>query len=107
MNQNQVLNQKAFKYNSCFCTFNSSQDQSACKCFKFTSQQQALDSNHYLTPYQGKKRCFGEYNCTNCGKSWSSANSRSNEFQKCTKCNTQVYPSKQVSTSFLESQIYF
>ncbi len=48
------------------------------------------------TPYQGKKRCFGEYKCQRCAKIWSSANSRSNEYQECTKCGSQVYPQKQV-----------
>ena len=53
--------------------------------------------NDHLTPYQGKKRCFGIYECQCCGRSWTSANSRSNEYQKCAKCGTQVYPLKQVS----------
>lgn len=49
------------------------------------------------TPYQGNKRCFGEYSCQRCNKQWKSANSRSNESQRCTSCGQQVYPMKQRS----------
>ena len=53
-----------------------------------------LDSR---TPYQGKKRCFGEYKCQKCLKMWKSANSRANESQKCSVCQNQVFPEKQVT----------
>lgn len=49
------------------------------------------------TPYQGNKRCFGEYTCQRCNKQWKSANSRSNESQRCTCCGQQVFPMKQRS----------
>lgn len=49
------------------------------------------------TPYQGKKRCFGEFVCQSCGKSWKSANSKANTPQECTRCHTFVFPSKQSS----------
>ncbi|CAF0757431.1 unnamed protein product [Brachionus calyciflorus] len=49
------------------------------------------------TPYQGKKRCFGEYMCQNCQKSWKSANSKANTPQECTRCHAQVFPTKQSS----------
>lgn len=49
------------------------------------------------TPYQGKKRCFGEYKCKACLNTWRSANSRSNEYQKCSKCGANVYPLRQVN----------
>ncbi|CAN7992856.1 unnamed protein product, partial [Ixodes hexagonus] len=48
-----------------------------------------------LTPYQGKKRCFGEYKCTKCKRKWMSGNSWANMGQKCIKCHINVYPHKQ------------
>ena len=50
-----------------------------------------------FTPYQGKKRCFGEYRCQRCMKTWKSANSRANEPQVCTNCHASVYAMKQKS----------
>lgn len=47
------------------------------------------------TPYQGKKRCFGEYKCPNCDRKWMSCNSYANQPQKCLKCQINVFPSKQ------------
>ncbi|XP_071954090.1 zinc finger CCHC domain-containing protein 24-like [Antedon mediterranea] len=47
------------------------------------------------TPYQGKKRAFGEFKCTSCRKTWSSANSWANMGQQCKKCKINVYPHKQ------------
>jgi hypothetical protein len=58
---------------------------------------QTQQSSIHPTPYQGKKRCFGEYLCQNCKKTWKSANSKANTPQQCTQCNTLVYPSKQNS----------
>ena len=52
--------------------------------------------NNIQTPYQGKKRCFGEYQCQ-CGKTWKSSNSKANEHQKCIACGRDVYPAKQKS----------
>lgn len=49
-----------------------------------------------LTPYQGKKRCFGEFKCPKCKRKWLSANSWCNMGQECIKCRINVYPSKQV-----------
>jgi hypothetical protein len=49
------------------------------------------------TPYQGKKRCFGEFECSTCKKVWKSANSKANTPQQCTKCQNLVYPKKQSS----------
>ncbi|XP_075986850.1 zinc finger CCHC domain-containing protein 24-like isoform X2 [Anticarsia gemmatalis] len=48
------------------------------------------------TPYKGKRRCFGEYRCDKCNRSWMSANSWANFGQKCTNCNINVMPHKQV-----------
>jgi Zinc-binding domain len=47
------------------------------------------------TPYQGKKRCFGEYKCTKCKRKWMSGNSWANCGQECIKCHVNVYPHKQ------------
>jgi hypothetical protein len=47
------------------------------------------------TPYQGKKRCFGEYKCPTCDRKWMSGNSYANQPQKCLKCQISVYPIKQ------------
>ncbi|KAG7266072.1 hypothetical protein CRUP_002550 [Coryphaenoides rupestris] len=50
-----------------------------------------------LTPYQGKKRCFGEYKCPKCKRKWMSGNSWANMGQECIKCHINVYPHKQVT----------
>ncbi|XP_063829142.1 zinc finger CCHC domain-containing protein 24-like [Ostrinia nubilalis] len=48
-----------------------------------------------LTPYQGKRRCFGEYRCSKCHRTWMSGNSWADCGQDCTTCNIKVYPHKQ------------
>jgi hypothetical protein len=48
-----------------------------------------------LTPYQGAKRCFGEYHCDDCNRTWMSANSWADCGQKCERCDMLVYPCKQ------------
>lgn len=48
------------------------------------------------TPYQGRKRCFGEYKCPKCKRKWMSGNSWANMGQECIKCHINVYPHKQV-----------
>ncbi|XP_029041935.1 zinc finger CCHC domain-containing protein 24 [Osmia lignaria lignaria] len=48
-----------------------------------------------LTPYQGKKRCFGEYKCPKCKRKWMSGNSWANMGQECIKCHVNVFPHKQ------------
>ncbi|XP_043212689.1 zinc finger CCHC domain-containing protein 24-like isoform X2 [Amphibalanus amphitrite] len=48
-----------------------------------------------MTPYQGKKRCFGEYKCSKCKRKWMSGNSWANMAQMCKKCRLFVYPHKQ------------
>ena len=50
-----------------------------------------------LTPYQGTKRCFGEFKCPRCKRKWKSGNSWANAGQDCVKCKIMVYPEKQVS----------
>ncbi|XP_048761558.1 zinc finger CCHC domain-containing protein 24-like isoform X4 [Ostrea edulis] len=56
---------------------------------------QARPKGEGLTPYQGKKRCFGEYKCPKCKRKWMSGNSWANTGQSCIKCNIMVYPHKQ------------
>merc|ERR1711892_962674 len=47
-----------------------------------------------LTPYQGQRRCFGEFRCQKCDRKWMSGNSWANSGQACKKCQTMVYPHK-------------
>ncbi|XP_011503020.1 PREDICTED: zinc finger CCHC domain-containing protein 24-like [Ceratosolen solmsi marchali] len=56
---------------------------------------QARPKGEGLTPYQGKKRCFGEYKCPKCKRKWMSGNSWANMSQQCIKCHINVYPHKQ------------
>ncbi|KAA0193771.1 hypothetical protein HAZT_HAZT006105 [Hyalella azteca] len=58
---------------------------------------QARPKGEGLTPYQGKKRCFGEFRCTKCKRKWMSGNSWANCSQECIKCRIKVYPHKQLS----------
>lgn len=49
-----------------------------------------------LTPYQGKKRCFGEFKCPRCNREWQSGYSWANTGQKCENCKDKfVYPYSQ------------
>ena len=50
------------------------------------------------TPYQGKKRSFGDFRCHQCDHTWSSGNSWANMGQKCKFCGIMVYPYHQVCT---------
>lgn len=65
------------------------------------SNSQARPKGESLTPYQGKKRCFGEYKCPKCKRKWMSGNSWANMGQECIKCHVNVYPHKQVIFFFL------
>uniref|UniRef100_A0A8C7MTM8 Calpain-2 catalytic subunit-like n=1 Tax=Oncorhynchus kisutch TaxID=8019 RepID=A0A8C7MTM8_ONCKI len=56
---------------------------------------QARPKGEGQTPYQGKKRCFGEYKCPKCKRKWMSGNSWANMGQECIKCHINVYPHKQ------------
>ncbi|XP_014483861.1 PREDICTED: zinc finger CCHC domain-containing protein 24-like, partial [Dinoponera quadriceps] len=56
---------------------------------------QARPRGDGLTPYQGKKRCFGEYKCPKCKRKWMSGNSWANMGQECIKCHINVFPHKQ------------
>ena len=44
------------------------------------------------TPYQGKKRVWGEFRCPDCNRYWSSGHSWANMGQKCEVCDIMVYP---------------
>ncbi|XP_061430265.1 zinc finger CCHC domain-containing protein 24 [Lethenteron reissneri] len=57
--------------------------------------QQKTSSGKLLTPYQGKNRCFGTFQCPQCKRTWMSASSWANTGQKCEKCIINVYPYKQ------------
>ncbi|CAH0563909.1 unnamed protein product [Brassicogethes aeneus] len=56
---------------------------------------QARPKGEGKTPYQGRKRCFGEYKCPKCKRKWMSGNSWSNMGQECIKCHINVFPHKQ------------
>ncbi|CAA15974.2 3CxxC-type domain-containing protein [Caenorhabditis elegans] len=49
-----------------------------------------------LTPYQGRKKCYGEFTCQLCKRKWNSQNSVANEPQSCIKCHVPVFPHKQL-----------
>ena len=60
-----------------------------------------MESSIYIqssekTPYQGKRRCFGEYLCNICKRVWTSGHSYANIGQECSKCRIMIYPTKQV-----------
>ena len=47
-----------------------------------------------LTPYQGRKQCFGIFECM-CSNTWASAYSWSNTPQMCIECDMWIYPHRQ------------
>lgn len=47
------------------------------------------------TTYTGSGRCFGEYKCPQCRRTWMSANSWVGYGQKCSSCNIEVMPHTQ------------
>ena len=60
------------------------------------SSPTSIDKNRPSnTPYQGQKRCFGEFKCHKCKRKWMSGNSWANTTQRCIKCKIEVFPSKQ------------
>ncbi|MES1906423.1 MAG: Zinc finger CCHC domain-containing protein 24, partial [Paramarteilia canceri] len=54
-----------------------------------------LDGSIFKTPYQGRKRCFGEFHCSKCQRRWNSSNSWANMGQICNRCESIVYPDRQ------------
>merc|ERR1712087_895175 len=55
----------------------------------------AGSSSKVITPYQGLKRCFGEFKCHKCKRKWMSGNSWANMSQRCIKCKVEIFPTKQ------------
>eukprot|EP00794_Sanderia_malayensis_P007606 gene7606-8446_t len=45
-----------------------------------------------LTPYQGKDRVYGDFQCPQCKHKWSSGNSWADMGQQCSSCKINVYP---------------
>jgi hypothetical protein len=45
-----------------------------------------------LTPYQGRERAYGMFECYECTNEWSSVYTWSNTPQACMYCNMFVYP---------------
>jgi hypothetical protein len=48
-----------------------------------------------LTPYQGRARAYGVFECYECTNEWSSAYTWANTPQACIYCNMFVYPINQ------------
>ncbi|XP_069977928.1 zinc finger CCHC domain-containing protein 24 [Penaeus vannamei] len=48
------------------------------------------------TPYQGKSRACGYFECGKCRKRWFSKDTWANRSQKCTACHIDVYPYRQL-----------
>ncbi|XP_068083727.1 zinc finger CCHC domain-containing protein 24-like [Anabrus simplex] len=69
--------------------------QNSCKDKKIKDSPQARPKREGRTPYQGDKRCFGEFKCKKCKRKWMSANSWANIGQECTTCRVLIYPHKQ------------
>jgi hypothetical protein len=63
------------------------------------------ENSEVKTPYQGKKRCFGEYKCEKCQKTWKSSQSKANEPQICNSCGNLVYPFKQVNQFLFNCEV--
>ena len=67
---------------------------------------QAHPKGEGLTPYQGKKRCFGLHKCPKCQRKWVSVNSWANMSQECIKCHVHIYPHKQVRVKMAKIAVY-
>ena len=61
---------------------------------KHTKSQSKIKQK--LTPYQGTRKTFGYFRCSDCDKNWYSGNSWANIAQKCLKCDLFVYPFLQI-----------
>ena len=48
-----------------------------------------------LTPYQGRERAYGKFECYECTNEWSSVYTWANTPQACLYCNMFVYPINQ------------
>jgi len=56
-----------------------------------------------LTPYQGRKRCYGIFDCM-CYNTWASAYSWANTPQMCIECDMWVYPDYQYKLKYTKSK---
>lgn len=68
----------------------------SCHHFEYDLDSQTI-SVKYLTPFQGANthRVFGYFKCsgsTGCGRTWRSASSWKNKWQKCQECERKCYP---------------
>ena len=59
-----------------------------------TKTHQRKDKGRKLTPYQGTRKCIGDFFCP-CGHVWRSKNSFANKDQKCYACFKSNYPYRQ------------
>ncbi|KAJ8037404.1 Zinc finger CCHC domain-containing protein 24 [Holothuria leucospilota] len=66
-----------------------------CNIKVYPYKQKGIRKGKNLTPYQGWKRCFGEFKCSKCLRTWMSGNSWADMGQECTTCKINVYPHKQ------------
>lgn len=60
-----------------------------------------------LTPYQGKKRSIGQFECCDCERPWRSVYSWANTAQLCCACESKTYPFKQVRREHKSFRPYF
>ncbi|CAD5116806.1 DgyrCDS5653 [Dimorphilus gyrociliatus] len=51
-----------------------------------------MDEVRAKTPYQGPRRVYGEFQCSNCKKKWVSGYSWANTAQLCANCKCEVFP---------------
>lgn len=65
----------------------------------------AENNSDKKTPYQGNRKTFGFFRCTECDRSWASAHSWANTSQRCLNCDEDVYPYIQVN--FKYKNLYF
>ena len=86
---NSLINGLTYKIDIPFIDFIKSQER-----FIFHTDTN-LVSLRYITPFQENYRIFGHFKCP-CDKKWTSATSWANKYQKCKKCESMIYPFKQL-----------
>ena len=82
------------QYNLRFLLCQNSRD-NACILYPSVSLQLTIIYWLQKTPYQGKARVWGEFQCPSCSHRWNSGNSWANCGQKCKRCDIMVYPHHQ------------
>lgn len=60
--------------------------------FRLSTEYSTVEMSAQKTPYQGKRRVWGEFRCPTCNHTWNSGNSWANMGQQCKSCNINVYP---------------